>query len=123
MGEDQTEFTAGKSSKDNTYTTHCIERKEQKNRNVHLAFIDLKKTYVVVPKEKIWKLGKDIGIKKELIKAVQQLYKRNREAVKLGQNISISTKELLQGYSLSLTLLEIHSKIIMKPWKKVYGWQ
>ena len=56
IGEEQAGFTAGRSCVDQIYTIQqIIEKKKAKNREVHLAFIDLRKAYDTVPRQGMFK--------------------------------------------------------------------
>lgn len=53
IGEDQARFTVRKSSIDHVHTIQqLLKKKKAKNKDVHLVFIDLKKSYDLISRKK-----------------------------------------------------------------------
>ncbi|KAF2890516.1 hypothetical protein ILUMI_15657 [Ignelater luminosus] len=100
IGENQAGFTAGKSCIDHIYTVKQLpEKKRAKNKNMHIAFIDVRKACDSVPRAEIWKAMQDMGIKRNLIQAIKNLYNQNEISIKMRKRIIgniKTTKELLQ---------------------------
>lgn len=125
IGKDQAGFTAGKSCVDHIYTIRqLVEKKKAKNREIHLAFIDIKKAYDSVPRSRLWDAMQEMGLEIGLIQAVKTIYQNNMVKIKTGQKLSDefhTTKGLLQGCSTSPTLFKIYLEHTLKKWKQKCG--
>ena len=70
--EEQSGFRAGRSCIDNIFCiTQMIEKKKATNRELHLLFIDLTKTYDSVPLNKLWETLDKATIYTRLIEAIR----------------------------------------------------
>lgn len=122
IGEEQACFTAGKSCTDQIYTVQqFLQKKKAKNKEIHLAFIDLKQAYDSVPRSGLWKAMNHLNLPSKLITAVQTIYKGNTVHVKIGNQIITSfetSKGLLQGCPTSPTLFKIFLENTLKNWKQ-----
>uniref|UniRef100_T1HAV6 Reverse transcriptase domain-containing protein n=1 Tax=Rhodnius prolixus TaxID=13249 RepID=T1HAV6_RHOPR len=56
-----------------------IEKRLACDRELHMIFVDLQKAYDTVPLAKLWEALHNIGVKRYLIRAIQELYKKPRE--------------------------------------------
>ena len=100
-----------------------IEKKKAKNREVHLAFIDLRKSYDTVPRQGMFKALSQLEIPKDLTEAVKNLYKNNNVLIKVGNNIVCrfkTSKRLLQGCPTSPTLFKIFLEYALTMWTVSY---
>lgn len=122
IGEDQSGFTPGRSCVDNLYTLQQVmEKKRNKDQELHIAFIDLKKAYDNVPRNKLIHTLKAIGTSNYLIRIIIDLYENNIAYVKQGRSLSEpirTTKGLRQGCSLSPLLFNIYVEVILRKWKQ-----
>jgi hypothetical protein len=75
--EEQARLRAGRSCNDNTFVTkQLIEKQLSVGKEVHLLFIDFKKSYDNIPLIKLWKALEETGISYTLIKTVKELYRK-----------------------------------------------
>lgn len=122
IGEDQSGFTPGRSCVDNLFTLQqLIEKKKTRDQEVHITFVDLKKAYDNVPRNKLLHSLKAFGVSDYLLKIVRELYQDNISYVKQGRNLSgpiHTTKGLRQGCSLSPMLFNIYIEIALRRWKR-----
>jgi len=66
--EEQAGFRAGRSCIDNIFRiTQMIEKKKATNRELHLLFIDLTKSYDSIPVNKLWEILDGLAINTRLI--------------------------------------------------------
>jgi len=93
--EEPSGFRAGRSCIDNILCiTQMNEKKKATNRELHLLFIDLNKTYVSVPLNKLWEALDKSPINKRLIEAIKSLYKGSSSKIKIGNLIKKASKLL-----------------------------
>lgn len=89
-----------------------------KNRPIHLAFIDLKKVYDSISRQKPGQLIEQIVITDNLIQAMKTLYRHNKVIIKIGNKfgeIFKTTKGLPQGCSTSPTLFKTFVEHTLRP--------
>ncbi|KAF2905074.1 hypothetical protein ILUMI_01102 [Ignelater luminosus] len=104
IGEGQAGFTAGRSCIDHIYTIQqLIRKKKAKNTAIHLAFIDIRKAYDSILREKLWKATKEIDINKKLISADDQIIMAQAK-----EDLSYMIRKLREEYTEAR--LEIHMK-------------
>lgn len=120
IGGEQADFTAGRSCLDHIHTIQLVEKMKAKDRDVHLAFIDLRKIYDTVPRKKLWEAMSRFEIPGKLIRSVKTTYQNNmahitRNPMKCSFKIS---KGLLKGPLKSPTLFKIFLGDILRPWKR-----
>lgn len=105
IAEEQNGFRAGRSCIDGIFSLKSLlEKRIERGRIAHLAFVDLQKAYDTVPLCKLWPSMDKIGVSKTYIKAVQELYKGCKSMVKVGAHFSESfpvSTGLRQGCSLA----------------------
>jgi hypothetical protein len=64
IGEDQSDFTAGRSIKDKIFTIkQLIEKRKANNVETHLVFIDLEKAYDTVPLQRLFEILEKSSVK------------------------------------------------------------
>ena len=103
--EEQNGFRTGRSC-----MKQVIEKRNARNQETHLLFVDLTKVYYSIPLSKLWEVLGESNINKTLIKALQNLYS-NTAQVKIGNILSHPfniTKGLRQGCCISPTLFKIY---------------
>lgn len=125
IGEDQSGFRPGRSCVDNLFTLQqLIEKRISRDQELHLTFIDIKKAYDNVPRNKLWYVLKEIGVSTGIIELIQELYSSNVAYIKQGLELSEpiqTTKGLRQGCSLSPILFNIYLEMALRKWKRTCG--
>lgn len=120
--EDQSGFRAGRSCLDNIFVLQQVmERRKERNLPTHIVFIDLEKAYDTVPLNKLFETLTKNGINKTYVRAVWNMYRECKSAVKWGNMISEAfpiTKGLKQGCTLSPTLFKIYIQQVLNNWRK-----
>lgn len=120
--EEQCGFRGGRSCTDNIFVLRqIIEKRKNHNLSTHLIFIDLEKAYDTVPLKKLFEVLQTIDLSKVYIRAIINIYKNMRSAIKQGKNISEPfsvTKGLRQGCCLSPTLFKIYISKVLEHWRR-----
>ena len=65
-----------------------VEETIEKNKEVHMAFVDLENAYDIVRKEKLWMVLERYGVEGKLLRAIQAQYDGGMACVKVGQSES-----------------------------------
>src|SRR5678815_5721917 len=76
LGEEQYGYRGGRSTTDLMFALRMIQKKTwEYNKKAYIAFIDLKKAFDSVPREKLWRvLERDYEVDDRLIRAVRSTY-------------------------------------------------
>lgn len=123
--EEQNGFRAGRSCIDGVFTIKNIaEKRIERGRTVHMAFVDLQKAYDTVPLSKLWPCMENENISKVYVHAVKKLYMGCTSAVKTNNEVSEDfkiTKGLRQGCTLAPLLFKIYLEGALKAWKRKCG--
>jgi hypothetical protein len=109
--EEQSGFPAGRSCIDKILCiTQVVVKRKTINRELHLLFIDLTKTYDSVPLNKLWETLDRSTVNTRSVESVKSLYKRSIPKIKMGNLIAKGfkiTEGLRQGCGLSPTVFKI----------------
>jgi hypothetical protein len=120
--EEQAGFRAGRSCIESIFCiTQMIEKTKATNRELHLLFIDLTKTYDSTPLNKLWETLDGLEINTRLIEAIKALYEGSSSNIKIGNLITKGfkiTKGLRQGSSLPPTLFKIYLERVLRNRKR-----
>ncbi|GJV10816.1 retrovirus-related pol polyprotein LINE-1 [Tanacetum coccineum] len=83
VSENQFGFMPGRSSIEAIHLIRSlIEKSRERQRDLHLAFIDLEKAYDSVPRELIWKTLIDKGASRRYIKVIRDMYEGAKTRVR-----------------------------------------
>ncbi|GJV70807.1 DNA polymerase [Tanacetum coccineum] len=83
VSENQFGFMPGRSSIEAIHLIRSlIEKSRERQRDLHLAFIDLEKAYDSVPRELIWKSLIDKGASRRYIKVIRDMYEGAKTRVR-----------------------------------------
>lgn len=119
---EQTGFTAGRSCMDNIFVLRqLIEKHSAKNKELHLAFIDLEQAYDSIPRERIWPALRKAGITESVVRTIQYLYGSDLYRVKIGNRLTepfSGSKGLKQGCCLSPSIFKIYLAEVVKRWMR-----
>lgn len=120
--EEQSGFRKGRSCIDNVFIIQqLIEKRREFNLETHIAFIDFKKAFDKVNRQKLWEIMNIRGYPRHLIQALKGLYKRAEIVINTGRSIStelVTTQGVRQGCSISPTLFNIYIDHIIRIWKE-----
>lgn len=127
LGEDQNGFRKGRGGMDNILTlTTVMELARKQGKKLFLGFIDLRKAYDRVDRNKLWESLEDIGIGEKSITVMKQLYSNHRrKANTVGGwtkwiDCQVGVK---QGCVLSPMLFAIFIRDMLEKAKQVGGWK
>ncbi|CAF1534892.1 unnamed protein product [Adineta ricciae] len=83
--ENQCGFRAGRSTVDQIFTLQqTIEKSWEYAKPIYALFIDLEKAYDRVPRNILWNVLKEYGIRNQLLSAIQSLYKNCQSCVRIN---------------------------------------
>ena len=112
LGEVQQGFRKTRAGSDNLFVLNTILWKSSAQRKkVHLAFVDLKKAYDTVSRQKLWATLRRLGIKKSFLACLQALYSEDRFITEVNGEWTIPIylgRGLRQGCSLSPILFALY---------------
>jgi hypothetical protein len=96
--EEQNGFKKGRSCMDCIFSvSQIIEKHREFNIPTYIAFIDFKKAFDSVDRDKLWTIMLSKGIPTHLITAIQKTYKENIIRVNAGNGISEDSRVITQG--------------------------
>jgi len=91
------------------------------NQPLHLLFVDLEKSYDIVPLKNLWKALEHYNISNNIIRAIKGLYENPFSKIKVGKQLSSRfyiTQGLRQGCILSPTLFKTYIQNALENWQK-----
>uniref|UniRef100_A0A8C5CGF6 Reverse transcriptase domain-containing protein n=1 Tax=Gadus morhua TaxID=8049 RepID=A0A8C5CGF6_GADMO len=110
--EEQSGFRPGRGTTDQLFTlARILEGAWEYAHPVYMCFVDLEKAYDRVPREKLWEVLWEYGVKGSLLRAIQSLYSQSESCVRVlgSQSVSFSVGAgLRQGCALSPILFVIY---------------
>jgi len=107
-----------------------MEKHREKQKVLHMVFIDLEKAYDRVPRQEVWRSLRERGVPEKYVRIVQECYKNVTTRVRstVGTTDRFQAKVgLHQGSALSPLLLNIVFDVITEdvreepPWCVVYA--
>ena len=114
----QSGFRPGRSTQDHIFRIkHITQKSIQQKKKVFLAFVDMEKAFDRVPRNILWEILKERGVRGKTLRIIQNIYKDNVNAIIYDNMISetFSTQEgLRQGGSLSPVLFVIFMDEVIK---------
>ena len=95
-GDEQFDFMPGRRRTDAIFRVRqLMEKHREKQKGLHLAFVDLEKAYDRVPRQEVWINKREKGVPEKYVKIVRDMYEDARTRVKssvgLTDKIPVST--------------------------------
>jgi hypothetical protein len=90
---------------------HIIEKAWEKKEEVFCCFVDFRKAFDTVPRDKLWSRMEELGVPKHLRAAVHRMYEEVKAKIRTSAGISESFRSdigVKQGCPLSPTLFGIY---------------
>ena len=125
IGEEQCGFRSGKGCVDQVFVMKKMSEKfVNKNKCLHVAYMDLEKGYDRVDRDAMWSVLGMYGIRGQLLKVVQSLYEKSEAYVRVcregGEWFGIGVA-LRPGCVMSLWLLNLFMDAAMKEVRESAG--
>ena len=109
-------FRKGRGTRDQIASIHwIIEKAKEFHKNIYFYFIHYTKAFGCVDHNKLWKILKEMGIP-DITCLLRNLYAGQEATVRSGHGIMNwfkIGKGICQGYTLSLSLFNLHAEYIM----------
>ena len=126
IGEEQFGFMLGRSTTDVIYILRQrMEKYREKQKGLHLDFIDLEKTYDRVPPQEVWRCMREKRTPEKYVRLVQDMYKEVKTLVRssVGDTEKFTVKVgLHQGLALSPYLFDLIMDVIAENVKETPPW-
>ena len=103
--EEQCGFRPGRGTTDQLFTlARILEGTWEYAHPVYMCFVDLEKAYDRVPREKLWEVLREYGVRGSLLRAIQSLYSQSESCVRVlgSQSVSFSDEILINPKSYGL---------------------
>lgn len=123
MLEEQNGFRKGRSCMDCVFSlSQVIEKHREFNIPTYISFIDFKKAFDSVDREKLWTIMEKKGIPNHLILTIKTMYSNNTIRINNGNGISEGNRHITQGVRqgcpLSPVLFNLYLDHIIRVWLK-----
>ena len=126
ISEEQFGFMPGRSTTDAiSILRFTMEKHREKQKGLHLVFIDLEKAYDRVPRQEVWRCMRAKGVPEKYVRLVKDMYKDVKTIVRssVGDTEKFPVKVgLHQGSALSPYLFDIVLDIITEDVRDVSPW-
>ncbi|XP_013781358.1 uncharacterized protein LOC106465670 [Limulus polyphemus] len=107
-----------------------LEKYGEKQKKLHLVFIDLEKAYDRVPREEVWRCLREKRVSEKYVKLVKDMYEGARTQVRTSVGLMEKftvTVGLHQGSSLSLYIFDVIMDVLgqgiveLAPWDMLFA--
>ena len=126
IGEEQFGFMPGRSTTDATFALKMtMEKYREKQKGLHLVFIDLEKEYDRVPRQEVWRCMREKGVPEKYVQLVQDIYQDIKTCVRssIGNTDDFTVKVgLHQGSALSPYLFDLIIDVLTREVKEELPW-
>ena len=131
IGDEQFGFMPGRGTVDAIFALRqMMEKHREKQRGLHMVFIDLGKAYDRVPRQEVWRCMREKGVPEKYVRIVQDTYDRAetrvRSSVGLTGRFPVNVG-LHQGSSLSPYLFDLVMDVVTQgirdqaPWCMLFA--
>ena len=126
IGKEQFGFMPGRSTTDAIFALKMtMEKHREKQKGLHLVFIDLEKAYDRVPRQEVWRCMRERGVPEKYVRLVQDMYHDVKTCVRssMGETASFAVKVgLHQGSALSPYLFDLIMDVLSEEVKEEAPW-
>ena len=125
ISDEQFGFVSGKGTRNAIFCLRTIaERSIEVQKNLYICFVDYEKAFDKVKHEEMLKLLRDINVDGKDLRLIQNLYWKQKAAVRVGEELSEwqeIRRGVRQGCVLSPDLFNIYSEMIMRAMEDLEG--
>ncbi|GJU91015.1 retrovirus-related pol polyprotein LINE-1 [Tanacetum coccineum] len=86
-----------------------MEKYRERQRDLHMAFLDLEKAYDSVPRELLWRTLKDKGIPRRYLRVIKDMY----EGVKMRQ-LEGDSRKTMKAYGLDEMEVRLRGHVVIE---------
>ena len=126
IGEEQFGFMPGRRTTDAIFALRqMIEKHREKQRELHLVFIDLEKAYDRIPRQEVWRCLREKGTPEIYVRLIKDMYERAATQVRTSEGMTDMFEVrvgLHQGSSLSPYLFNVVMDVITKDVREEAPW-
>ncbi|MEL7196585.1 MAG: reverse transcriptase family protein, partial [Bacteroidota bacterium] len=126
IGKEQLGFVEGSGTTDGIFCLRqLMEKYREKQRDLHLAFIDLEKAYDRVPRQEIWRCLREKMVPEKYVRIIQEMYKNVYTKVRssVGETGGFEVEVgLHQGSALSPFLFNIVMDVMTRDVREPVPW-
>ena len=126
IGEEQFGFMPGRSTTDAIFALRqMMEKYRERQRELHLVFIDLEKAYDRVPRQEVWRCLREKGAPEIYVRLIKDMYERASTQVRSSIGMTDCFEVgvgLHQGSSLSPYLFNLVMDVITKDIREEAPW-
>ena len=131
IGRQQLGFMKGLGTVDGIFSLRqMMEKYREKQKTLHMAFIDLEKAYDRVPRQEIWRCLRERGVAEEYVRIIRELYRNVKTSVRSTVGVTENFEAMVglhQGSALSPLLFNIVLDVLTEdvreepPWCLLYA--
>ena len=131
IGDEQFGFMPGRGTVDAIFALRqMMEKHREKQKGLHMVFIDLEKAYDRVPRQEVWRCMREKGVPEKYVRIIQDMYERAEANVKSSVGLTKSfpvNVGLHQGSALSPYLFDLVMDVVTQgirdqsPWCMLFA--
>ena len=126
IGRQQLGFMRGVGTVDGIFSLRQImEKCREKQKTLHMAFIDLEKAYDRIPRQEIWRCLRERGVTEKYVRMIRELYRNVKTSVRstVGKSENFQVEVgLHQGSALSPLLFNIILDVLTEDVREEPPW-
>ena len=126
IGGEQMGFMKGRGTTDGIFCLRqLMEKFREKQRDLHMVFVDLEKAYDRVPRQEVWRCLREKMVPEKYVRVIQEMYQnvytRVRSSVGVTEGFEVRVG-LHQGSALSPFLFNIVMDVITEEVREAVPW-